>query len=219
MPDTCPQTATTDQSYPPLNFSVCRGYSEGMAKARKPSNTAYPGPTVGMELDPDDLLRQLAYGGRRPMLAPRQRINGLFFARLMDEMSNHHTVLVRVCLSASGAHRVARTLRDELPEKVFGVHVDHDRRLDQWNVLVFHAMPKEMRVARRRDPDGHVWVGPREVARVLRITPGQASRVIDAAGIEVRRTGGRNERHVRQRDLAVLASRKGRWRYRTRKAS
>jgi hypothetical protein len=192
-----------------------------MAKARKASGIrAYAGPTVGMEIDPDELLRQLAYGSRKPMLRPRQRITGLFFGRLLDEMAHHHTVLVRTCLSESGAHRVARTLREELPSDAFGIHVDYVPRLNEWNVLVFHQIPREIRVPRRRDEDGDVWVGPREAARVLQLSMDQARNVIDSAsGIEVRRVGGRCERQIRQRDLAVLANRPRRWRRRTRKAS
>lgn len=191
-----------------------------MAKARKASKgTAYPGPTVGMEIDPNELLRRLAYGGRQPMLRPRQRITGLFFARLLDEMSQHHTVLARQCLSESGAHRVARTLRDELPPESFGIAVDHDQRMGYWNVLVFHQIPRQMRVARERDPEGHVWIGPKEVARVLQLSIDQARVVMDTGGVEVRRVGAGSVRQIRQRDLAVLANRPRRWRHRTRKAA
>jgi len=187
-----------------------------MAKARTTfGSTAYLGATVGMEIDPDELLRQLAYGGRTAMLRPRQRITGLFFARLIDEMAAHHTVLVRTCFSESGGHRVARTLREELPAEAFGVAVDCDRRTGVWNVLVFHQIPREMRVPRRRDPEGHVWVGPREVARALQLSQIQARRVMDASGLEIRRRGGRMERQIRQRDLVILANRPRRWRHRT----
>lgn len=191
-----------------------------MSKARKASGIgAYPGPTVGMEIDPDELLRQLAYGGRKPMLQPRQRITGLFFGRLLDEMAQHHTVLVRTTLSASGAHRIARKLREELPSDAFGIHVDYVPRLAEWNVLVFHQIPREMRVPRRRDPEGNIWIGPNEVARVLKLSRLQARRVIDSAPVEVRRVGGRMERRIRQQDLAVLANRPRRWRHRTAKST
>lgn len=191
-----------------------------MAKARKASRgTAYLGPTVGLEIDPDELLRQLAYGGRKPMLLPRQRLNGLFFARLMDEMAVHHTVLVRTTLTEAGAYKVARSLRDELPEQAFGVHVDFNLRAGEWHVLVFHQIPREMRVPQKREPDGQIWIGTREVARALRISTDMAALAMDKAGLEVRRVGGRKARQIRQQDLVLLANRPGRWRRRTRKAA
>lgn len=191
-----------------------------MAKARKASGgMAYPGPTVGLEMDPEALLRQLAYGGRKPMLRPRQKLNGLFFARLMDEMAAHHTVLVRSTRTESGAYKVARALLAELPEEVFGVHVDYDPRSGEWHVLVFHQIPVELRIPRKRDDAGDIWVGPREVARVLRLSMDHARHVIDTSGVEVRRRGGRLERQIRQQDLVLLANRPGRWRRRARKAA
>lgn len=216
----CGQSGISPQQLRPLNFWVRTVHTEFMSKARKAFGIgAYPGPTVGMEIDPDELLRQLAYGSRKPMLRPRQRINGLFFARLLDEMSQHHTVLVRTTLSASGAHRLARRLREELPSDAFGIHVDYVPRLEEWNVLVFHQIPREMRVPRRRDEDGNVWIGTQEVARVLKLSRFQARRVIDSAPVETRRVGGRSERQIRQRDLAILANRPRRWRHRTRGAA
>jgi hypothetical protein len=191
-----------------------------MAKARKASGrAAYPGPTVGLEMDPEALLRQLAYGGRTPMLRPRQRLSGLFFARLIDEMAAHHTVLVRTTKTEAGAYKVAKALGRELPEEAFGVHVDFDSRSREWHVLVFHQIPREMRVLRKRDPQGDIWVGPREVARVLKISMDHTRHVIDNSGLEVRRRGGRLERQIRQQDLVILANRPGRWRRRTRKAA
>lgn len=153
------------------------------------------------------------------MLRPRQRIDGAFFARLLDEMSNAHTLLVRTTTTESAAYKAARTLRDELPVEAFGVYVDHDERAGDWHVVVYHQLPKDLRVAQRRDNQGHVWIGPKEVARVLRISPDHASFVMDHSGLEVRRVGGRLERRIRQQDLVILANRKGRWRHRTRKAS
>lgn len=187
--------------------------------ARKTGGTAYPGPTVGLEMDPDALLRQLAYGGRTPMLRPRQKLNGLFFARLIDQMAAHHTVLVRTTLTESGAHKVARALRAELPEETFGVHVDFEPRTCEWHVLVFHQIPIELRILRKRDTQGDIWVGPREVARVLRLSMDHTRHVIDTSGVEVRRRGGRLERQIRQQDLMILANRPGRWQRRTRKAA
>ncbi len=172
-----------------------------------------------MDIDPDDLLRRLAYGGRKPMLRPRQRIDGSLFARLLDEMANAHTLVVRQTMTDSGAHRTAVKLRAELPPEAFGVYVDYDPRMECWNVIVYHQVPRELRIPRKRDEHGNIWIGPREVGRVLRITPDQAGRVMDASGCEVRRVGGRSERRIRQSDLAVLANRKGRWQRRTRKAA
>lgn len=191
-----------------------------MSKTRFPAGNTilYPGPTYAMDLHPDDLLRRLAYGERRPMLLPHQRIGGYFFARLLDEMANSHTQLIKVLGSPAAAYRCARILREELPPEAFGVHVDPDPRRGTWNVIVFHQIPPEMRMPRRRDPDGNVWIGPREVARVLRISKVQAVRVIDASGVPVRRVGGRLERRIKQQDLVVLANRPRRWRHRTWKA-
>lgn len=190
-----------------------------MGNARLPADITYPGPTYNMDISPDDLLRRLAYGQRRPMLMPHQRITGHFFARLLDEMANSHTQLIKVYRHSGSAYRLAADLRDELPVEAFGVHVDFDPRAETWNVLVFHQIPPEMRTPRRREPDGHVWIGPREVARVLKLSPDRASAVIDASGVPVRRVGGRNERQIRQRDLVILANRPRRWRHRTRKAA
>jgi hypothetical protein len=189
-----------------------------MSKTRFPAGNSilYPGPTYAMDLHPDDLLRRLAYGERRPMLRPHQRLGGHFFARLLDEMANSHTQLIKVLGSPAAAYRCARMLRAELPEQAFGVHVDHDPRTATWNVLVFHQIPREMRIPRRRDPEGNIWIGPREVARVLRLSLDQAVRVIDSSGVPVRRVGGRMERRIRQQDLVVLANRPRRWRHRTR---
>jgi len=183
-----------------------------MGNARLPADITYPGPTYNMDISPDDLLRRLAYGQRRPMLMPRQRLSGHFFARLLDEMSNSHTQLIKILGTSGAAYRCAQQLREELPEEAFGVHVDYERHTRSWNVLVFHQIPREMRIPRKRDDRGDIWIGPREVARVLRITPVHASAVIDKSGVEVRRVGGRLERQIRQRDLAVLANRPRRWR-------
>jgi hypothetical protein len=192
-----------------------------MSKTRFPAGNSilYPGPTYAMDLHPDDLLRRLAYGERRPMLMPHQRIGGHFFARLLDEMANSHTQLIKVLGSPAAAYRCAKILREELPAQAFGVHVDHDPRAGTWNVLVFHQIPPEMRVPRRRDPEGNIWIGPKEVARVLRLSQDQAVRVIDASGVPVRRVGGRSERRIRQQDLVILANRPRRWRHRTRGAA
>lgn len=190
-----------------------------MAKTRFPAGIAYPGPTYAMDINPDDLLRRLAYGERRPMLLPHQRVSGHFFARLLDEMCNSHTQLIKVMKTSGGAYRLAAHLRAELPMSVFGVHVDYDPRPQTWNVIVFHQIPPEMRIPRKRDPEGHVWIGPKEVARVLKISPEHASWVMDRAGVEVRRRGGRLERQIRQQDLVVLANRPKRWRRRTREAA
>lgn len=187
--------------------------------ARYPSLTPYLGPTAcyDKQIDPEQLLRRLAYGRATPMLRPRQRLTTVFFARLLDAMANAHVVLVKITQSESGAYSIARRLRAELPPESFGVTVDFDPAHGDWNVLVFNQVPMEMRVIRPREPDGEVWIGPREVARVLRVTRDHAARIIDRAGVDTRRRGGRNERQIRQRDMAILANRKGRWRRRTRR--
>jgi hypothetical protein len=192
-----------------------------MSMTRFPAGNSilYPGPTYAMDLHPDDLLRRLAYGEKRPMLRPHQRLGGHFFARLLDEMSNSHTQLIKSLGSAPAAYRCARMLREELPAQAFGVHVDHDPRTGTWNVLVFHQIPREMRVPRLRDRDGHIWIGPKEVARVLRVSTSQASRIMDTSGVPVRRTGAGAVRSIRQQDLVILANRPRRWRHRTRGAA
>lgn len=188
--------------------------------ARFPSGTPYASPTHCYDemIDPEQLLRRLAYGKAAPMLRPYQRMNGLFFGRLLDAMANAHVVLVKTARCEETVRKTARILRRELPPEAFGLAVDFDPGSGEWNLLVFNEVPIGLRTIRIRE-QGDVWIGPREVARVLKVTPSHAARIIDRTGVRQRRTGGCLERQIRQQDLVILANRKGRWRKRTRKAA
>lgn len=187
---------------------------------RYPKSTPYLGPAANYDaqIEPEQLLRRLAYGKAAPMLAPYKRVDDRFFARLIDGLSNSHVVLVKCLATQRGAYRCAADIRPELPPERFGIYVDFDPEHKDWNVLVFNKVTPEMKAAAPVREGRDIWVGPKEVARVLRITQNHAAVVMDRSGLPVRRVGGNRRRQIRQSDLVVLANRPGQWRRRTRKA-
>lgn len=189
-----------------------------MGNARLPGGTGYPGVTFGMDIDPDELLRRLAYGSRKPLMTPWQRFDAHFANRLLAEMTNSHTVLVKQLTTSTGAYKAARALRAELPPEGIGVFVDNDKTTGRWNVIAFHHIPIERRLPPEPDAKGEVWIGLHEVARVLHIGKDYARLVVHRSGIPIQRRGGRNELRIRQQDLAVLAVRPRRHKRPARKA-
>ena len=184
---------------------------------RFPAGTPYVGPSMCYDdqIEPDQLLRRLAYGKAAPLLPHYGRMDGRFFGRLLDALSNAHVVLVKTSTAESTARSVATALKRELPAKLYDVAVDHDPEAGEWNVMAFNRIPIQMREqVTRYVSQGPVWINMREAARVLRISPSRAREVVLASPIKHRRQGARNEIMIRQRDLPILANRPRRWRKR-----
>jgi hypothetical protein len=184
--------------------------------ARFPGGSGYVGPTHCYDdmMDPDQLLRRLAYGKAPPMLKPWQRADDRFYARFLDAVANAHVVLVKTYRHSTRAYKFAAGLRAELPAERFGIYTDFDPVHEDWNVLVYNRITPEMMRTPPPDVRGDVWIGSGQVARVLGVTPNHAAVLMDKSGVPMRRVGGRMARQIRQQDLVILANRKGAWRHR-----
>lgn len=164
-------------------------------------------------MEPEQLLRRLAYGRAAPLLPHMARMDYKFFGRLIDALSNQHAVLVK-----QGAERTCRNyaarLKEELPADLYAVGVLEAPERNAWLLMVYNRIVPELRYPPDRDATGTDWVGLPEVARMLRITYQQARTVVHRSNIPVRREGGRSIIKVRQRDLVILANRPRRWKRR-----
>lgn len=173
-------------------------------------------------MEPEQLLRRLAYGRAAPMLGPWGRMDARFFGRLLDNLSNAHAVIVKAAGSTASAYYTAARLREELPPDAVAIGVLEAPERGEWLVMAYNVVPYERRrPVVREAPDPAApnavrdhWVGLREVARVLRLTEPQARNVLRSAPVEVRREGGRRAMMVRQSDLPVLINRPNRWKRR-----
>ena len=184
---------------------------------RFPSGTPYLGPTANYDeqIDPDQLLKRIVYGRPRPLLPYRARMDGPFFGRLTDALSNAHAVLVKIAANRSTASHVAVQLRKELPADLFSVAVRYDEDQGDWEVIAYNRIRREvMRRAIRFTEGGQEWITMKEAARILKVTPNRASVLVKERGLRHRRVGGRNQILIRQRDLPLLANRSGRWKKR-----
>lgn len=188
-----------------------------MTNARFPTGTPYVGPTMcyDNQIEPDQLLRRLAYGRAAPLLKHRDRLDADFYGKLLDGLANAHVVLVKAAASEGSAHYTASRIKDELPPERFAIVVMEDPDHDEWMVLAYNNVPMELRrLPLKYVEQGPNWIGIKEVARVLKLKPEQARNVVLASPIKHRRHGGRNEIMVRQRDLPILVNRPRRWRRR-----
>lgn len=187
--------------------------------ARYPVGTPYIGPTMNYDsqIDPDQLLRRLAYGRPAPLLARGQRVDPPFWGRLLDGLANSHAVLVRVVGTEQGAGYTARMLRAELPADRFAVGVHRDREMygEDWHVIVYNLVKVTRPLPKRfGEQERAEWIPVSEVARVLKLTPRGARMVIRRCQVPYREVGAGGVLYIRQSDLAVLANRPGRWRKR-----
>lgn len=189
--------------------------------ARFPLGTGYAGPNHCYDdmIDPEQLLRRLAYGYAAPLLGWRKRMDDVFFGRLLDALANSHAVLVKASPAEQTCRNVAARLRVELPADLFSVGVLYAPEREEWLVMAYNRVPKDLRRPPVRDAGGTRWIGTREVARVLNVHPTHAARVMASGVVRARRDGGRNEIQIRQQDLVVLANRPKRWRRRARSAA
>lgn len=195
---------------------------------RYPVGTPYQGPVGNYDdqINADAFLRRVAYKARpAPLLAHRQRRNSAFYGRLIEELANAHAVLVKECSSPSTAAHCATVLRREIATELYEVAVreDVEHRPGEivWLVVVYNRVIMQLHEPGWMShlPGQPDWVGMKEVARVLGVTQGHASRLVSGSGCECRRVGGRNEIMIHRRELSAMANRRGRWRRRTRKAA
>lgn len=187
---------------------------------RMPAGTPYMGPSACYDdmIEPDQLIRRLAYGRPAPLLRPFEQIITPFWGKLLDALSNQHAVLIRVYRNRASAGPLVKKLREELPADRFAVHVTQDRDLygDDWHVIVYNVIrvkdpqPRRLSAQERKAQ----WVGTAHVSRILKLDRDGTRKAIALAGIETRRTGGRNEIMIRQSDIPKLVTRPGRWRKR-----
>lgn len=185
--------------------------------ARFPTGTPYVGPSMCYDdqIEPDQLLRRLAYGRAAPLLAFRDRMDAPFFGRLLDGLANAHAVLVKASPHEQTCRNVAARLREELPSQLFSIGVLEAPERNEWLVMAYNNVPPELRTLPLKYVDhGPNWIGMKEVARVLKISQPHARAVVMASPVKHRRNGGRNEIMVRQRDLPILVNRPRRWRRR-----
>lgn len=194
-----------------------------MGYVRYPRGTAYQGPHANYDrlVSPEANLSRIVYGLPRPMLRPRQHRDDAFYGRLFDELTNSHAVLVKICNTKSSAYCFAKRLRPELHSELYSVGVkqnEDDPQDDEWLVIVYNRVTAALREpAWMRRPEARPdWLGSREAARILGVTPSHAARLM--ARVHHVRVGGRNEIMVHRNDLLVLANRHRRWRHRTKKA-
>jgi hypothetical protein len=180
---------------------------------RFPVGTPYLGPQANYDaqIEPEQLLRRIVYGLPAPLLKPYERYDGGFWGRLLDALANQHAVIVRIGNERAIRNGV-RILRRELPEESFEVAAMYSEDHEAWLLMVYNRIPKQLRKPPERDRKGDALVDTAEVARVLKIGERQARNVIRNSGIPVERRGGRNMMYIKQRDLVVLANRKGRHR-------
>lgn len=164
-------------------------------------------------MEPEQLLRRLAYGRAAPLLPYRAQADARFYGRLIDALSNQHAVLVK-----QGAERTCRNLaarlKEELPADLYAVGVLEAPERDAWLLMVYNRVIPELRYPPQRDATGTAWVGMPEISRMLQLSYRQTHTVVKRSGIEIRREGGRGIIKVRQRDLVILANRPGRRRKR-----
>lgn len=189
--------------------------------ARFPLGTGYAGPSHCYDdmIDPEQLLRRLAYGYAAPLLGWRKKMDTPFFGRLLDALANSHAVLVKASPAEQTCRNVAAQLKAELPADLFSIGVLFAPEREEWLVMAYNRIPEEIRRPPVRDAGGTRWIGSAEVARVLKVHPNHAVRIMRSGLVKSRRDGGRNEIQVRQQDLVILANRPKRWKRRTSKAT
>lgn len=190
--------------------------------ARFPTGTPYVGPTMcyDNQIEPDQLLRRLAYGRAAPLLKHRDRLDADFYGRLLDGLANAHVVLVKAAASEKSAHYSASRIKAELPPERFSISVMEDPEHEEWMVLAYNNVPMELRrLPMKYVERGPNWIGIAEVARVLQVSKDRARAVVLSSPVKTRRTGGRMEIMMRQRDLPILVNRPRRWRKRRRRKS
>lgn len=176
---------------------------------RFPVGTPYVGPSMCYDdqIEPEQLLRRLAYGRAAPLLGRYGRLDAPFFGKLFDALANQHAVLVKSSPHRRTCEHVVTKLRAELPAALYAVGVLEAPERDEWLVMVYNRVPADAKVPPRRTDGGMGLVSAREAARVLGLTLDYTRELIKAAPIEHKRIGGRREIHVRQCDLVVLANR------------
>lgn len=194
---------------------------------RYPRGTPYQGPLASYDeqVSPDSFLSRAVYGRPEPLHRHGKHRDEAFYGRLLDELANAHAALVAVYTSQSSALSFAKRLRPELPAELYRVGVKDDPDYPgEWMVIAYNRVTRSLKEPEWSKPNPERrgrprWLGSKEVAKRLGISPVQAARVMARSGVPVRRRGGRNELQVKQSDLVVLANRPGRWKRRTRKAA
>lgn len=166
------------------------------------------------QIPADQLLRRIVYGRPAPLLMHRQPLNGAFYGRLLDALSNQHAVLVREHRTRSAADRTLRELRKELPAELYEcVAVAAPERGDTVIVMVYNRVYWDY-VPPQKDERGDGWIHVKEAGRILNLTADRARKLAFELGLEVQRRGGRAEVMVRQTDIVVMANRTQRWKRR-----
>lgn len=191
-----------------------------MDSVRYPTGTPYQGPGANYDaqIGYDALVSRLAYGqGPAPLLQPRQRADSEFYGRLLNELANAHSALVKVCAHEETARSACKLLRKELPTELY--EVGHRKRPEGWAVIVYNRItmaldPPEWWYPARPNYD---LVTVKEAARVLRLSRNRVTTLLREHGVHTVRTGGRNEHLIPRSALVALANRPRQWK--TKKAA
>lgn len=184
----------------------------------------YQGPLTSYDeqVSAEAFLGRVVYGRPAPLLGPGKHADEPFYGRLFDQLANAHAALVRVNRSQGAAYHFAAKLRRELPAELYSVGVKEDPdEPGMWLVLAYNRVTRSLTKPAWMDPPepythGRVrWIGTRQLAAILGVTPGHAARVIKAANIEYKREGGRGQIQIKHGDVARLANRHRRWQHRS----
>lgn len=182
---------------------------------RFPAGTRYAGPTHNYDdmTTREELLHRLVYGNPAPLLAPYGRMDGSFWGKLTDGLSNAHAVLVKMTPHEITARQTAARLRQGVHPDRFQVCVLRAPELDDtWMVYIYNrVIPALMAPRAPRDAQGIIWIRAEEVARVLQVSTRRAFGLMaQTPGVRTRRVGGQRIIEMAQQDLIILANRKGR---------